>query len=267
MLATVLMATLAKEGWDRHLETLVGQTYSPLEVVVVVDRATSPEEQAALAAAHPEVRFVFNEANIGLTRSLNVGLRHARGEFIVRADDDDENARDRVAKQVAKYRETGADIVCAFARGVSEENPERDWLIDHPVEEAELKQALLRRNVIVHPAVSFRAESARRLGGYDESFRYAQDYGLYLAALRAGQRFAVVPEPLVTRLYSATSITVARRKQQMMYSACIRLLHAAENNDVKDFLATMVRRAAILLTPNRLRQWRRAVFQVVGRGA
>jgi GT2 family glycosyltransferase len=267
MRASVVMATMAAPGWDAFVGRLLAQTHDDVEVVVVVDRATSADEQAQLRAGHPAVRFIFNEANLGLTASLNRGLAAATGEVVIRTDDDDESTPDRIAKQVAVFESSQADFVCAFADGVTSDDPTRPWRISHPQTDSELKAALLGRNVIVHPALAFRRDSILALGGYDETFRYAQDYALYLKAIRAGLTFAVVPEALVTRSYSPDSITVKRRTQQMMYSTIARLLHAAERGDVGDFLATMVRRGALLAAPNRLRHLRRKLFKLLGRGA
>lgn len=267
MLVSVVMATTAAPGWDGAVADLSRQTYAPIQIVVVVDRPCEAGEQARLSSAYPQVDFVFNGANLGLTTSLNRGLAAAKGEIVVRTDDDDRSRPDRIAKQVAALQGAGADLVCSFAHGVSSEDPNRPWIIDHPTTDAGLKAALLRRNVVVHPSLAFRRDRILALGGYDETFRYSQDYALYLKATRAGYAFAVVAEPLVTRSYSPGSITVRRRTVQMMYSAMARLHHAAEQGDVGDFLSVLLRRGSMLLVPNALRRWRRIAFRHLGRGA
>ncbi len=140
-------------------------------------------------------------------------------------------------------------------------------MIDHPKDPEALKRALLKRNVIVHSTVAVRKTAFDALQGYDESFRYALDYALYLKALRLNLKFTVIDAPLVRRSYSPNSITVKKRHTQIMFSTTARLLHAAATNDSKAFLATMAQRGLLLMMPNQLRQLRRQLFKLVGRGA
>ncbi len=264
---SILLVTRGDDGWDRFVPDLSNQTRAPDQFITVIDRPTSAADQAVMQAAHPALTFVFNAENIGLTKSLNRGLAVATGDVIFRTDDDDKSRADRIEKQLALMDATGADLVCSWAEGVMEGESAPPWTIDCPTDDAGLKRALHRRNVIVHASLAFRREAIVKLGGYDETFKYAQDYGLYLAAIRAGLNFAAVPEPLVRRAYAADSITVSRRYHQMMFSAAARIVHSAHTGNVNDFLRVVARYAVLAATPPFLRRWRRRVFQLLGRGA
>jgi GT2 family glycosyltransferase len=264
---SILLVTRGDDGWDRYVPDLLGQSRAPDQFITVIDRATSASERRALAKQHPLLTFVFNDENIGLTKSLNRGLSVATGEVIFRTDDDDRSRADRIEKQLALMEAAKADLVCSWAEGVLEGETAPPWTIDCPTDDAGLKRALHRRNVIVHASLAFRRDAILALGGYDETFRYAQDYGLYLAAIRAGLVFAAVPEPLVRRAYAADSITVSRRYHQMMFSAAARIVHSAHSGNVNDFLRVVARYAVLAATPPFLRRWRRRVFQLLGRGA
>ena len=264
---SILLVTRGDEGWDRFVPDLLNQTRAPDQMITVIDRPTTASERNAMAKAHPTVTFVFNDENIGLTKSLNRGLAAATGEVIFRTDDDDRSRPDRIEKQLALMAASNADLVCSWAEGVMEGDSRPPWTIDCPTDDAGLKKALHGRNVIVHASLAFRREAIARLGGYDETYRFAQDYGLYLAAIRAGLTFAAVPEPLVRRAYAADSITVRLRYPQMMFSCAARIVHAAHSGNVGDFLRVVARYALLAATPPFVRQWRRRLFQVLGRGA
>ncbi len=267
MRTSVLMATLGEPGWDRFVPDLLAQTRPADEIIVVIDRPTGSPEQSALRAAYPQLRFLFNETNLGLTASLNRGLHAATGDIVFRTDDDDRSASERFARQLELFAAGGADVVTTWAEGVRDLPGAEPWLIRQPTSDAAIRQALLGRNILVHASLAFRRDRVLALGGYDETFRHAQDYALYLAAIRAGLRFAAVPEPLVRRVYPETSITVARRYHQLMYSCAARLVHAAHSGDRGDFLRVVARYALLAATPAWLRRWRRALFQRLGRGA
>ena len=266
MRTSVLMATLAAPGWDRFVPDLLGQTCPADEIIVVVDRPTDASEQAAFRAAHPRLHFLFNEANLGLTCALNRGLHAASGDIVFRTDDDDRSAPDRFERHLALFAD-GADLAFSWAEGVRDVPNATPWLIRHPETDAGIRRALLGRNMLVHASLAFRREAVLAIGGYDETFRYAQDYALYLAAMRAGLRFAAVPAPLVYRVYPETSITVARRYHQLMYSCAARLVYAAHSGDRLDFLGVVARYALLAAIPAWLRRWRRVLFQQLGRGA
>ena len=109
--ATILMGTLARPGWDEFVPTLLDQTVAAGEFLVVVDRPTDAAERAALEARWPQITFLFNDENLGLTKSLNRGLARARGTFVFRADDDDHYFPNRIERQIAAFERTGADFV------------------------------------------------------------------------------------------------------------------------------------------------------------
>jgi len=48
----------------------------------------------------PRIRIINNEENIGLTKSLNKGLKIAKGEYIACMDEDDISMPERLEKEV-----------------------------------------------------------------------------------------------------------------------------------------------------------------------
>lgn len=267
MNVAVLLPTMAHAGWDRHLPALLGQTRMPDRIVVVVDRTTSGEEQAALKAQWPHISFLFNERNLGITASLNRGIVAAEeADIIVRADDDDESLPERIERQLACFERTGADFVATWGEGVAQEAT-RPYAIRCPVDHDAICAGLARRNVLLHPSLAFRRQRILALGGYDETFVNAQDYALYLAGMRAGYRFAAVPETLVRRHYHAGNISVSRRINQLMYSCAARVVHHAATGDRAAFLKTVVQYTLLAIIPPRLRAFRRKLFGLLGKGA
>ncbi len=270
MRVSIIMPTLAQDGWDSHVPGLLNQTRPADEVIVVVDRPTSEEERARLAADWTALRFLFNDRNRGITPSLNLALSAASGDIIFRADDDDESLPWRIEKQLACFDATGADFVSAWGEGIAVGDSgvgAKPYMIRCPITDQEIRTALARRNVLLHPTLAFRRERIAALGGYDETFVNAQDYGLYLAGIRAGYSFAAVPEPLVRRHYHAANISVKRRMNQLMYSCSARAAHHAAIGDRKAFLRTLLQYALLAATPLWLRGVRRKLFGLIGRGA
>ncbi len=267
----VILPTRAQPGWDRFVPDLIGQSQPASEIIIVIDRATTPDEEAHLRQYWPMLRFIFNRDNIGITPSLNRAIHATDADLIFRADDDDQSYSRRFAQQLACFARTGADFVCSWAEGVngdsdSKINGGRPYLITSPTDGKAIRAALLRRNVLVHSTLAFRRETVLRIGGYDETFVNAQDYALYLAAIRADCQFAMVPEPLVRRHYHTNNITTARRTHQIMYSCAARIVHHAATGDRASFFKSLLSYALLLAIPHHARTIRRKLFSLIGRG-
>ncbi len=266
MKVSALMATTAQPEWDKFLPTLISQTRPADEIIIVVDRKIDETDKDQFERNWPECTFLFNDKNIGLTASLNRGLKITSGEFIFRADDDDSYREDRIEKQLACFQETGADLVCSWAHGSAADGNGRKYLIKCPTENGEIRRQLKRRNILIHSSLAIRREALTALGGYDETFFYAQDYALYFEAIRAGYKFAAIPAPLLVRYYRPENISVSRRYHQLIYSCAASVTHHAHSGDRFSFLVTAARYAILALIPSSVRRCRRHIFSLLGRG-
>lgn len=110
----------------RCLDSLVGQTFSSIEIICVNDGSTDNSLEVLKSYAAQDGRIkVLTKPNGGLSSARNYGLKQASGEYIMFVDSDDWIELDTVEKAVAKMIikvdvvSWGADIV---NDGLSEEN-------------------------------------------------------------------------------------------------------------------------------------------------
>ena len=158
---------------------------------------------------------------LGLTRSLNEGVSLARAPLIARLDADDVAAPERLARQLAfldAHPEigllgTGAIEIDATGREVGRVVP--------PAADADIRRALIRRNVFVHSSVVMRRHALASAGGYDATFPVAQDYDLWLRLARV-TRLANLPDPLVTRRLLAGRVSATREADRLRAEARVR---------------------------------------------
>jgi glycosyltransferase involved in cell wall biosynthesis len=85
----------------RAVGTALNQTYSTLEVVVVIDGPDDDTVEALRGVTDPRLRFVALSENVGGSEARNVGVRESRGDWIAFLDDDDEWLPEKIAKQMA----------------------------------------------------------------------------------------------------------------------------------------------------------------------
>lgn len=86
-----------------QLDSLVGQTYQHIEIIISDDASTDGTWNIAqrYADADNRIALIRNETNIGLHANLTVGLLHASGKYIAIADQDDVWLPNKIEKLMA----------------------------------------------------------------------------------------------------------------------------------------------------------------------
>lgn len=101
-LVSVVMTAYNTEDYiGEAIESILNQTYRNFEFIIVDDGSTDRTLEIIMDYANKDERIiVIKHKNIGLSQSLNDGIRIARGEYIARMDSDDVCSNDRFEKQV-----------------------------------------------------------------------------------------------------------------------------------------------------------------------
>ncbi len=179
---SVLMAVHNGEKYlHQALDSILSQTYTDFEFIIVDDGSSDSTVPivGGYAARDRRMVLVYNEANIGLTRSLNRGLELAQGEYVARMDADDISLPGRLNAQVSFLDDHPEVAVLGTAAYLIDPSGVQGQLIRFPESHDHLRWLMCFDNPIIHPSVMFRRELVIRLGGYDESVSTAQDFNLW----------------------------------------------------------------------------------------
>jgi len=85
----------------RALKTALAQTLRDVEVIVVVDGPDPATLEALSRVEDPRLRVLPLPGNVGPSEARNIGIRHARAEWVALLDDDDEWAPAKLERQLA----------------------------------------------------------------------------------------------------------------------------------------------------------------------
>lgn len=230
------------------LDSLLAQSYSRFEVVVVNDGST--DETGPLldgyAARDIRIRPVHQEQT-GRAASLNRAWRTSTGSLLAIMDADDRSAPERLEKQV-DFLGTHPDLglVASYYEQVDTRNRPLKTVKSLPSDPGELKKLLLSDNPICHGTVMMRREVLDAVGGYREVFPAAVDYELYLRVLDR-YRMGMIPEVLYHYRIHGHSMSSGRLVQLQMKSLAQMLYHqrAETGSDSLEKLPTREQQAFI----------------------
>lgn len=93
----------------RAIDTVLAQTYQPIEVIAVDDGSTD-ESMDVLARYGSNIR-VISQRNAGVSAARNTGVRESHGELVAFLDADDEWHAEKLEKQVALFDRPGVGLV------------------------------------------------------------------------------------------------------------------------------------------------------------
>jgi len=118
ILVSVVIPTYGRaEALGKAIESVLGQTYKDLEVIIVDDNDPSSKDRSATRsivegymAVDGRVRYVELERNVGGSLARNAGVEASVGELVTFLDDDDYYYPSKLEKQVSLLLSSGADV-------------------------------------------------------------------------------------------------------------------------------------------------------------
>jgi glycosyltransferase involved in cell wall biosynthesis len=208
LVSVVIPAYDAERYLGEAIESVLAQTYAPVETIVVDDG--SCDGTAAVARSYPGVELIAEE-NAGPAAARNRGFAACHGDLIAFHDADDLMTPDTLTVQVGEMLADPA-IGCVLA--------EQELLIEAGAElpfwaegskvptVMPAKPEELADEPDVHPMTMLvRREVFERVGGFDEEMRAAEDFDWMLRAAEDGVEFARLPRVLLRRRVHPASLT------------------------------------------------------------
>ena len=196
-LSVVMSVFNGEEYLAEAIESILSQTYHDFEFVIIDDGSTDGSLRILrdYAARDPRVRVVEQE-NTGLTVALCRGVAMSAGTYVARMDADDISLPRRFERQLALLEARPDLAACTCDVEHFSDDGSISGISRMGVDARLIPLYLCFSNRIGgHGQVMFRRSAYDVAGGYDPSFRYAQDYDLWTRLLDVGG-IGVVDETL-----------------------------------------------------------------------
>lgn len=182
----------------RAIDSVLDQTYSDLEVIVVDDASEDHTKQVVEGIPDPRVRYLHHEINRGAPAARNTGIYSARGTYVAFQDSDDAWQPDKLTKQMAVVGLADHADEVVYCGMLRQEGGVDRYIPDRAVaqRDGDILRPLLFSNFVGTPTLLVPCSLLRNIGGFDETLGRFQDWDL---AIRLAEiaRFRLVDEPLV----------------------------------------------------------------------
>jgi glycosyltransferase involved in cell wall biosynthesis len=205
---------------DEAVDSVLRQTCTDFEIVVVDDGSSDPYTVSLLASYdRPKTRVIRTE-NRGLSRARNTGIGSALGRYILPLDADDRIADSYLEKALA-ILEARPEVGVVYCDEEMFGERQGLWSV-LPYDPA----ALLFDNLICATAM-YRRSDWEKVGGYSPRFIYGwEDWDFWLSMASLGKEVVKIPEPLFYyRIRTASMNRSMRTRHKLAMMSLLILRH------------------------------------------
>ncbi len=162
------------------LDSIRNQSMRDFECIIVDDSSTDKTYEIVSDFAKNDERFkvIRNNTNQQLPMALNIGFRNADGDYLTWTSDDNRYLKDALS-EMSTYLDSHPDtmMVCANMLNIDE-----NGRVLGENEKYDEKTMMLGNTV--GACFMYRRKVLEELGGYDDSFRLAEDYEYWMRILK-----------------------------------------------------------------------------------
>ncbi len=216
------------------VESVLRQTFTDFELLVVDDGSTDGTMEALEGVTDPRLKRLANPRNMGASAARNTGIRAARAEWVAFHDSDDEWLPLKLEKQMARLAMAAEGTVACYCglaivgrgelvrqrlrrskrRSTTTVRTDLRYVPASNITtvEGDVRASLLRWSLASTQTLVARRDALERVGGFDEAMPALLDWDCVIRLAQLGP-FAFVDEPLVLQYFSENSITRSVRKR------------------------------------------------------
>ena len=209
------------------LTSIINQTFTDWELIIINDCSTdnTPDIINDFSSKDKRIKVFTNKTNLKLPRSLNEGFKHASGMYYTWTSDDN-RYKTNALKEMVSVLDNNQNIGLIYCNtDIIDEHGEVIGQSNLP-----LPENLINQNVI-GACFMYRADIAKKIGGYEPDFFLAEDYEYWLRFFLNSEIYKHNLNLYEYRLHSK-SLTAASRERQILIQRA-RVKHKYLNDFIK----------------------------------
>ena len=220
----------------KAIESVLAQTYTDFELLVIDDGSTDETEQVVTGYMDKRVHYYRMEENGGQSKARNCGIQLAQYDYLAFEDSDDLWRPGKLEIQMETMQGAGQDVGMVYHKFRYDLGEGRGMVLPDeniPVEKksGDIYKQLLWDNLVGMPTMLLKKECVNVVGGLDEKLKCLEDYDF---ALRIAQKYKAIfiNEIYLDATYSISGVSGGDTGQYLIAS-CLLLAKYKE-----DYLAT-----------------------------
>lgn len=205
------------------IESILNQSYKDFEFIIIEDCSSDKTLSIIQNFAKQDKRIVVlrNSENMGVTKSLNKGVKEAKGSYVIRMDADDWSYPDRFKLQIQLMEDNSEVVVSGSYIEVCNAKLHPKYIRKYHIDDASIRKHLFRYSPFAHPATIWRADILKK-ERYNERISVCQDYELYFRMGKIGKFMNLNKTLLKLRMHEG-SVSVTMSDLQSKATILIRL--------------------------------------------
>lgn len=211
LVSVIIPAYNAASYIKETIDSVLAQTYSPVEIVVVDDGSTDDTGKVAdrYARQSSDCVKVIHQPNTGISGARNAGFAVASGKLVCFLDADDIFLPEKIARQVA-FMLSHPQFDATYVNMKHFRDNDQGRLYQHRYflkEVADPFREFLERMYIPFTPVMIKRETIVSVGAFDSTMRHSEDWDFWLRFLRKGHAIGFLNEDLVRFRLSSNSLS------------------------------------------------------------
>lgn len=197
-----------KKYIEECVNSALNQTYKNIEIIIV-DDGSDEETKLVLQKIEPKISKLITQKNQGQSCARNIGIKNAKGTYILNLDSDDFFEPTFCEKAISNFKsDTTCKIVTSFTNIIYEQTYKKEKYIPQG---GNISKMMYSNTAM--GSCMFLKENWKNVGGYDESMKSGfEDWEFYIRVLKSGGVVKVIPEYLFNYRRKLQSTTVKANK-------------------------------------------------------
>lgn len=199
-ISVIMPARNAEEFLEDSIRSILNQTFKNFEFIIINDGSTDNSLKIIkkYAKENERIKIINNIKNLGLNKSINKGLKKAKGKYIARFDADDIALPKRLKIQY-NYLERNPEIflIGSSAFVIDKKGHRVGFLFKYQIHPLIMKWRLKRSNSLIHPSIMFRNDGTVHYKEANRNPKLEDERLIYLDLLRKNKKIVNLPSFLI----------------------------------------------------------------------
>ena len=224
---------------EESIRSILNQTYKNFELIIVDDSSTDKTRKIIdrYKEKDKRIKTKYNKKNLGAAATFNIGIKAAKGDFIVKMDSDDISMKNRIELQLLEFFKRPNLQVLGGNIKIIKNNQLMNREIKFPIGKQNIDKIIRNSVPVADPTVMIRKSVLKKVNYLRENMEAAEDYDLWLRIHDLGYEIDNIDKTLLYYRHHNQQLSLVKSEEQSIKSLiAIKLSDYRRANNIKNDL-------------------------------